>query len=287
MAQEKAGKETSEQILDMFGALLPHRTEGMDAEAREPKAKKPRSASPSKEKHASASARRASTGRSSGNNMENLTVALAKLALRQEDQLNRHRLDTSYLLYVQTKAKILGSMFEVSKSWKARRESGSIRMDIPLRLVLLQVYLQELLHSVRVLCEESDTSRSLRDKGEFVRQIWNPQTEKLETTEGTIHPKDVMKMIAEMTVDIANPDVILRFHSSRPLAEEFRGGTLLFFLEVSVRSPAANRVYNALLQLVDMSLWSLLYSQLRKPGLKRSPLATEIQSVLGTVSKRT
>ena len=229
--------------------------------------------------------------------MENLTVALAKLALRQEDQLNRHRLDTSYHLFVATKAKILGAMYEVSMSWKARRESGTIRMDIPLRLVLLQCYLQELQHSVKVLGEESDTSRSLRDammkegvlndQGAFVRQIWNAQKESLEKAEGHIFPQEVSHMLAEMAVDIANPDVILRFHSSRPLAEEFRGGTLLFFLEVSVRSPAANRVYNHFLRLVDMSVWNLLDSQLRKPGLKRSPLANEIQTMLGTVSKRT
>ena len=72
-----------------------------------------------------------------------LLTMLAKLTLRQEDQLNQLNLDRTFLLFIQAgKSSILPQMLQLSKTWHGQREQGTV--DRPLRQLMFQSVFEEL-----------------------------------------------------------------------------------------------------------------------------------------------
>ena len=83
-----------------------------------------------------------SSGSDSADDVSLLTM-LAKLTLRQEDQLNQLHLDRTFLLFIQLgKSSIFPQLLQLSKTWHGQREQGKV--DRSLRQLMFQSVFEEL-----------------------------------------------------------------------------------------------------------------------------------------------
>lgn len=72
-----------------------------------------------------------------------LAVILAKLILRQEDQINQMNLDRTFLFFIQAdKGSILPKFLQLSKDWHGQREKSQVTG--PLRQLMFQAAFEEL-----------------------------------------------------------------------------------------------------------------------------------------------
>ena len=88
--------------------------------------------------------RRSSHSSGSGSVDDSILLGtLARLTLRQEDQLNQLNLDCTFLLFIQAgKSLIRPQMLQISKTWHGQREQGKV--DRPLRQLMFQSVFEEL-----------------------------------------------------------------------------------------------------------------------------------------------
>ena len=228
------------------------------------------------------------------NTMESLTLNLARMAIRMEDHANRQRLDTAFMLHFPTSAPILPALLEISKRWKHLQEEGVIRQEMPLRTVLLRCILEELIKSLSLLDESEENERVktlkaasiLDEEGLFCQQEWNAEKQELQLAKGRMSIAEARRNMQQLAPLLLEPEIVHRFHSARPLAQEYKGAHLAFFLEVGLRHPQADLAHQLLSALCNMSVMELVQCRLRKPGQKRSPLAQEIQQQLNALGRR-
>ena len=109
------------------------------------KRQRPNEEEPSSGQQRFRSGQRRSSHSSASGSVDDSTLlgVLARLTLRQEDQLNQLNLDRTFLLFIQAgKSSILPQMLQISKTWHGQREQGKV--DRPLRQLMFQSVFEEL-----------------------------------------------------------------------------------------------------------------------------------------------
>ena len=187
--------EAAEQVMSVFGALLPSGAQEEPASKKHKSSVSPQprdgtaasSSAKGKEKEKEkAKVKHGKKEKKPSMTVESLALNLAKLAIRTEDHINRQKLDTAFMLHFPTTAKVLPSMLAISRRWKSMREAGNIHPDFPLRTVLLRCLMEELSLSLSPLdaSVESDHLMSLKEtgvldsEGLFVQQVWDQESER-------------------------------------------------------------------------------------------------------------
>ena len=80
--------------------------------------------------------------------------------------------------------------------------------------------------------------------------------------------------------DNASDLTLHRYHATRPLAETFKGPSVCFMLEISLRGAHAQKMYQALSSLAQCAAMKLMGANLVRERIKRSPLAALIHKML-------
>ena len=221
-----------------------------------------------------------------------LISMLAKLTLRQEDQLNQIHLDKSFIFFVQAgKGNILPLMLKTSKDWHGQREAGQLNTSLRQ-------------HMFRSVFEEPAFRASKLPFGSNDHElIWVLQNKQVLTAtnswnylqwdskEKTLKPaardplpsEEAAALIQKIHSLAAQADLIHRFSALKPMPQDSTvtdSVVVPWRLDISLRGQAAQDLYAALQQLTGSGLTQLIFVRIRPSTLQRSPLAQAIAARL-------
>ena len=73
-------------------------------------------------------------------------------------------------------------------------------------------------------------------------------------------------------------NILQRYHSTRPLSQQYAGEMVPFFMEISNRGETPRLVYQSLLSLSNSTVWFMVGARLKTETLKRSPWHSDCRS---------
>ena len=116
----------------------------------------------------------------------------------------------------------------------------------------------------------------------WVYQIWSHTENKLQTDEsrGTMSTQAAIELLQGMLNLLAQPEILLKFAATRPLAQEMSGHQISFICEVSLRHTAADQLYAQMGKLMGHAMLHLIGLRIRPSRGRISELATHIQDRL-------
>ena len=110
-------------------------------------------------------------------------------------------------------------------------------------------------------------------------QKWSVVNKKLETDAAVnpLTPDEVRGILSEVK-ELIRPDIVTKFHASRPIRQEMQDqDRAVFTLEMALRSEDADKMHAKLRTLCNHSVWGLVCAQLREPTLQHHGLAAALQ----------
>ena len=182
---------------------------------------------------------------------------LIKLVLRHEAFLGRLQQDMVYIFTFKNQPNapdsLLPVLYQVSQEWREKYQTNPSSLDRSLRVTILLCLLTELLKRHRRL-EDTGAEEALKaikgagwmsEDGKWVHQMWNHAEAKLVTDEarGTMTLAEGTEHLRTMLRLLAQPEVLLKFAATRPLAQEMSGHQISFICELSLRHPAADQMF--------------------------------------------
>ena len=220
---------------------------------------------------------------------------LMQVSIRHEDHINLLRLDRSILLWMKTSSpeSMLPNIVAASKAWKEKREAGTT--DTSLRVTLFRCLLVELKNRATQMVENSELRAKLVTAGwlqvkEGQEPMWNPmmwsrteEKEILVPDQGPMAQSDAISQIDKLLEGIDSL-TLQRFHSTRPLTDDYRSEMACFLLEISNRGTMATRLHQAMVTLCHSSVMFLIGARLRRETQKRSPVIDKMSKVLSSLS---
>ena len=223
----------------------------------------------------------------------NLISMLAKLTLRQEDQLNQIHLDKSFIFFVQAgKGNILPLMLKTSKDWHGQRESGQVTTS--LRQHMFRSVFEELAYRASKLpfgSNDHELIRVLQNKqvltatNSWIYLQWDSNEKTLKPAARDPLPSDeVAALIQKIHSLAAQADLIIhRFSALKPMPQDSTvtdSVVVPWRLDISLRGQPAQDLYAALQKLTGSGLTQLIFVRIRPSTLQRSPLAQAIPARL-------
>ncbi|CAE7216578.1 unnamed protein product, partial [Symbiodinium necroappetens] len=223
--------------------------------------------------------------------LRSLVSQLARLCLRHEDSINMWRAESSYVLFVRTgiPGSLVPSLFAAKTEWQKLREASPEKVKRPMRNMLFSCLLKEMFDRLTLL--RSDTSRreSMEKLGwlkgeDFQRLRWDPKLKKNVKDEETsvISYEDVLTVLQSMLTRCNTVEALLRFHPTRPIAEQMQEGTVAFLLQFSLQNDAGLQLYADMAQLCHCG--SMVCGiEVKKERSTRSQLANQISRLLNSM----
>ena len=220
---------------------------------------------------------------------------LMQASIRHEDHINLLRLDRSFLLWMKTSSpeSMLPNIVAASKAWKEKREAGTT--DTSLRVTLFRCLLVELKNRATQMVENPELRAKLVTAGwlqvkDGQEPMWNPmmwsrteEKEILVPDQGPMAQSDAISQIDKLLEGIDSL-TLQRFHSTRPLTDDYRSEMACFLLEISNRGTMATRLHQAMVTLSHSSVMFLIGARLRRETQKRSPVIDKMSKVLSSLS---
>ena len=219
---------------------------------------------------------------------------LIKLVLRHEAFLGRLQQDMVYIFTFKNQPNapdsLLPVLYQVSQEWREKYQTNPSSLDRSLRVTILLCLLTELLKRHRRL-EDNGAEEALKaikgagwmsEDGKWVHQVWNHAEAKLVTDEarGTMTLAEGTEHIRTMLGLLAQPEILLKFAATRPLAQEMSGHQISFICELSLRHPAADQMYAMMGKLVGNAMLHLVGLRIQSSRGRISELAAQIQERL-------
>ncbi|CAE6942520.1 unnamed protein product [Symbiodinium sp. CCMP2592] len=222
--------------------------------------------------------------------MKSMLNMVTTLVIRQEIQQNICRLDSGYMLFIQTTApeSLALSTYKVGLAWHQMKQSTPEKLTQPMRVVLFQ----HLLTTVRGKFDAMMASPSSRSKAEELGWIskagdevyglrWNAEEARHERDPQlpSLKPMEVREAIDELIKLSTKPMVIHRYHATRQMAETYQSPTLAMMIEVGSRVEEAQLVWKRLHLLSQSAAWTAAGCFLRHERLKLGALAMRLKSM--------
>ena len=210
---------------------------------------------------------------------------MGRLVLRQEDKLSQLRADKSYILSFNTSRGILPSLFATSKKWKEIQETES-KLDMSLRQTLIlavlyewQARLEKTIADASLLkaCQEPEWLATASPMA-WSFQKWDAVAKEVTILKEAVpYPVDTFyRDVQRLKQLLVLPNVVHRFHATRPLAEQpVRGGCVPLDFESKARGSQGGHDYPG----QDGRLFS---GPRDRTGPHRQPLAEQLQKLLPT-----
>ena len=98
-------------------------------------------------------------------------------------------------------------------------------------------------------------------------------------------PHARIMQLLEGVAESLRPEVVQRFHATRPQAESYQGPVVVFMMEVAHRGEYAKVLYRNMADLAHNMVWNLMASRMRLETIGRSPLANRIAQLLADQSE--
>ena len=236
---------------------------------------------------------RQSQGEASSNGSElskETAQQLIKLLLRHEDQIATFKQSTAWVLFLSPEkpVEVIEKLLTTASNWREQKLRQPASLTLPMRAVLFQATWLELKTRGEKLRENAEAKQTAIDMGlcdankGFPYQIWDPKEKqtKLDSSKDPLPLDKVMEMAVELMTLAAGPGVITRYHCTRPLSEEMRGNMTTWMLEIGLRNPRCQRVWEILEIMKGNACLKLIGGSIREERMQRSPLAQVISQHL-------
>ena len=228
--------------------------------------------------------------------LQDLVAAMGRLTLRIEDSLNVYNLDTSFMLFLQTKESEKGwtvtkELYAVAQEWNRQKAEDAATLSQPMRTVLLHCLLTALRTRLRNM--ESDTEMCLKakemgltDGTHYLYLKWNQKEHRYErdAQEPLAHEKavEIVEYLVQLT---AFPDTIGKFHPLRKLTQTMESEVIPFSLQIQNRTQEAHQMYCLMRRLCRNGCLHLVGATARPTRLGRSPLAMHVEQLLQAIQR--
>ncbi|CAE7384181.1 unnamed protein product [Symbiodinium natans] len=215
---------------------------------------------------------------------------MARLSVRQADQLSILKLDTTYVLFLKTQGamSITKDLWAMGNRWHEQKEQTPQDITMPLRNTLFSCLLRSLDLRLQALQEKEDArvqARSLhllQDREDHVLAFnymqWDSQTRQylVKKDREPLALTELRRDIATMQANLAHPRVVNRFHAMRKLTEDLSGDVLPMHLEIGLRSQVAHQVFDCLDKWCHSGAFHLISATLRHERLGRDGLVSSL-----------
>ena len=181
---------------------------------------------------------------------------------------------------------ILPMMYEVAQTWKDAREKEqaftSLRMAMFLALIqewmdrldkVLEPQAKE--GAIKLGIAQLDSKQDL----EWLYLLWDMEAKKMvpDSKKDAVQHTVFMAWLKELQLLIASTQSLLRFHSTRPLAESYQGETVTFLLTLGHRDQAMDRAHKLLTLMCGLGATKVAAFRIRPARMERQPLAKIIE----------
>ena len=215
--------------------------------------------------------------------------ALARLVMRQEDQLAELRMDKNLVMFMRTdEESVLPGLIEISRDFNERKEAGETELTSPLRTVLLACLMRQLKERITKMTSEPEGIQKLQSAGwmnqaeEWTYFRWCRHAKKLKLDESRpAVPQPELQSWIDFLLRNLRGDIVHKFNSTQKLLEmeEEYPSQAVFMLSISLRSQKAEEVFDHFLRLIGLSAMQLIGTSMKREGLGRSKLAKQVAAM--------
>ncbi|CAE6973150.1 Pol [Symbiodinium sp. CCMP2592] len=226
--------------------------------------------------------------------IKNVLNMVSTLVIRQEVQQNIQRQDTGFMVFVQTQVpdNLAQSMFQIGKTWHDTKRDNPTALRHPMRVTLYQHFVQTIKERFQAMMR-TPSSRSKAESlgwvsscGRKVHGLKWDTTQQAHVQDETIASLEVVEIeeaLDELLTCAPQQLVIQRFHATRQLAAEYQSPVITMFLEVGMRTDAAQSTWRMLHLLERSAVWASGGCFLRHERLQMSALAKRLSTYIDTV----
>ena len=218
--------------------------------------------------------------------MDSTVYALARLCLKQEEELAEIRQEKMFMLHMTTSPYgILKPLVKASMEWNNLKDQGKV--DHNLRTCLFRLMIQELIARLKKFKESQESiSAGLKagwisgDPPMWLYQRWCPVKACLikdETSKGTTHEELVSTLEGMDAALRKDPTVLCQFRALRPLAEEMKGESVAFKVWVALRGQQALTLHQGFARLDGCAALQLIGANLHRERQRASREANTVR----------
>ena len=215
-------------------------------------------------------------------------MVLARLAIKQEEELQVLKQDHSFMLFMKPgKDTVLTFLFQTATLFrKKQEESPTWGTDFqPLRVVLSLALFRELATRIEAVEKDDSKLKELVDLGWMTQdykwkfQVWNPTLRHLQEDRSRppLATADIKLMLEKLYVAIKT-DVVTRFCCTRKLTETMESQATFYF-DLSCRNQG-QVAWETMTQLRGSCVLQLIGLAYKRAGLRRGPMAQKLRDLL-------
>ncbi|OLQ14011.1 hypothetical protein AK812_SmicGene1903 [Symbiodinium microadriaticum] len=208
---------------------------------------------------------------------------MGKLLLKHESFLSNLRKDMGYVMFFkQDQHSILPALMAVAKANREKAEAGSTEVQSPLRTLLLNCLLKELIQRAQKVSATEEGRASLQQakwlnsEGQWNYLRWESKQRCLvpDTRRAPLLHENAIRTLNELQSHMSG-EIIHRFQSTQGLQriEEEGHQQATFSLIISLRHPSADDVHSGFGVLSGNALTSLVGMSMKKDDLPQQHLA--------------
>ena len=212
--------------------------------------------------------------------LEDLVHHLGRCVLRLEDELSAHRLETDYLLYLENvDSGVLQLFHAVSLKWNQQKQDKQATCS--LRVTLMACLLSSWAERLAKIQAEPDLQKTAQSMGwlkiDGGKLSWSylrwdaAKGQAIPFGDNSLTNEEILQAVELLKKTFLQPNVLLRFRSTRPLAAAYTGSSVAFLLTVG-RSQQGYDARQLLDKLCGSGAAKLIGLGLRQARLERQPL---------------
>jgi hypothetical protein len=224
----------------------------------------------------------------SGRDLRELVSMLTRLSLRHEDALASTRADNCFMLFFDTGGEVtmVHNLYQVATMWKGQQTKEGVMSS--LRTTLMAALMSELNGRVRKTKEMKEEELALfykhswlKEGGSWAYQKWDTAQQEVtaDLSRSPVQQAAMEQTLQRLTTLLATPEVLHRFHATRPMAKNYESPSLPFCITLSGRGQLAQEAHDLLTLLSGNAALRLVGARLRPEYNKRAPLAQALQEV--------
>ncbi|CAE7384296.1 unnamed protein product [Symbiodinium microadriaticum] len=201
----------------------------------------------------------------SSDDLQHMMHIMARLLVQQDNEIQMIKMDKQFLLHFETRPQGMVHMFwESAQVWKQAKAEQPPKVDKSLMVTLLLCMMMEL--------------EARLDKLSWPYMVWTGEKLELDNNKAAIPHDDVMEIIREIKKNLLDKteELVHKFHSGLPLAEQMEGDTLPFLLSISTRGALADRTFELFRMLEGNTVLRIVGARLRGERLRRQPLVNQL-----------
>lgn len=271
---------TQLQMVEAFQTLLPHIDKTLKLAPNPKDSKRPRKTGPNEQGLVHGQTEGA------GQPVMQILQLLAKLAIRQDQELSTLRRSDQFILFLSRDQKgAFQHLLDSTTKWKQQMEQKAAHL-LPLRQFLVVELLKELHARAGPLveCQPSDALfQTALEKGmilqdrSFPFHKWDAASQKLILDQRTpISAKKMSQHLEELIEMCRDPQLILRFHALKPHTNQALQ-IIPWRLQLNLRS---DRPYELFYQLTHNAIWMIMGASMKPHTQGQTGLAMALEKLV-------